>query len=337
MRVPAPRHCPSDRDCRTWAVVPHPDSADPADHQRVHNEVEDAWRAVAKWLAALDEALGDAPGLSSLWLPHPEPGRAPVNVGLVDADLSHAVIAAVQKAGEEVDGLYLGVVAQEPTARWIGLAGSFLPICSACNRGGVAQATDRLIELLVRSRFDEIASAQVPVGLRPRPGWFERDRLQTVASRPSAARRSAWQLWPLANSLAPEAEVLVRVGPVVTDLNGLVLCRSSREAQSLPGLLGADPTYWTWTAGPPASLNHVARHQPRRPREVLSPRGAQPYWWTSDRFVAGKEPGQLHRGPLPRPTSRASGSDTIRFWGLAGDGVVTSAELDELAHTPASF
>ena len=45
------------------------------------------------------------------------------------------MIASAQRTGGEVDGLYLGLVAQEPSARWIGLAGFFLPICPVCNQG----------------------------------------------------------------------------------------------------------------------------------------------------------------------------------------------------------
>ena len=315
--------------------MPSPDPDDPGSHEQVDEEVEAAWSAAFTWLEAADQALDDGHGLTSLLLPHPQAGRVSVETGLVDADFVYAVVAAVERAGEEVDGLYVGLVAQEPSTRWIGLAGFFLPVCPICDRGGVARATDRMLDLLTRSGFEEIPGSAVPEGLRPGPGWFDRERLQTVARRSTAPLRTTWSPWPPAAQGNLPTAFLVRVGPVVTSLCGLVLCASTQEALGLPELIGEPPAAWTWTTGDLGWFLLTTRHRPRGPREVLPGRGASHDWWRSDKPFVEEHPRRLHRGQLPQQAPNADKSDRPRFWALGGAGVATRAELHTLLHTPA--
>lgn len=298
-------------------------------------EVAAAWSAASTWLAGVDHAAGEGQGLTSLLLPHPASGRAPLTTGLIDADSIHAVVAAAQKAGQEVDGLYVGLVAQEPSARWLGLAGIFLPVCPRCDGRGVGRATDRVLDLLGGNGFEEIPGILIPAGLRPGSGWFDRERLQTVARRTGGSRRTPWSPWPPAVSGDRPTGVLVRVGPVVTSLSGLVLCVSVHEALDLPELLGKSSAGWTWSAGELSTLISATRHRPRRPREVLSARRAIHDWWTPDGLAFDGASRRLHRGSIPS-SFLPDGVEGVRFWALTGGGATTIDELRTLLHTPAS-
>lgn len=331
--IPAPRHCPPSRDCRSWAYVPSPDPDHPGSHRQVDDEVQTAWKALLSWLEATGNALNDSQGLMELALPNPNPGRASFDTGLIDTDLVHAVVAAGQKAGEEVGGLYVGLVAQEPSARWIGLSGFFLPVCPQCDRGGVGRATDRVLGLLDTHGFTELPGSGVPEGLRPRPGWFDRERLQTVARRTGASRRTPWSPWPPTDPTDGTTAILVRVAPVVTSLSGLVLCDTVQDALGLPAVLGTTPRAWTWTAGELTAMTQAVRHRPRRPREVARRSVALHDWWTSDGPPDRGAPRRINRGPAPNG-GRVDGDHRTRYWALTGSGVATRAELMALLTPP---
>ena len=331
--IPAPRHCPPGRDCRSWAYVPSPNPDHPGSHREVDDEVQAAWKALSSWLEATAHALKDSKGLMELVLPNPNAGRTPFDTGLIDVDLLHVVVAAGQRAGEEVDALYVGLVAQEPSARWIGLSGFFLPVCSQCDRGGVGRATDRVLGLLDTHGFTELPGSGVPEGLRPGPGWFDRQRLQTVARRTTTSRHSTWCAWPPPDQADDATAILVRVAPVVTSLSGLVLCNTVQDALDLPAVLGKTPGAWTWTAGELTALTQAVRHRPRRPREVARRSLALHDWWASDEPLGRGAPRRINRGPAPSG-DRVDGHQRTRYWALTGSGVATSTELMTLLTPP---
>lgn len=331
--IPAPRHCPPGRDCRSWAYVPNLSPDRPDSHREVHEEVHAAWKAHSSWLEATTHALNDSQGLMSLFLPNPNAGRAPFDTGLIDVDLLHVVVAAAQLTGEEVDALYVGLVVQEPSARWIGLSGFFLPVCPRCDRGGVGRGTDRVLGLLETQGFSELPASGVPEGLRPGPHWFDRQRLQTVARRTTTSRRSTWCAWPPRDHADGATAILVRVAPVITSLSGLVLCNTVEDALGLPAVLGTTPSAWTWTAGELTALSRAVRHRPRRPREV-SPRSVALHdWWASDEPPGHAAHRRINRGPASCGGS-VDGRQQTRYWALTGSGAVTSTELMALLTPP---
>lgn len=327
-----PRQCPASRDCRSWAYVFRVDLGRPDSHAEVHREVASAWAALGKWLSALGDALDLSPGLGSIRLAHPEPGREPIDTGLVDADLSHVLVSAVQKAGEEVDGLYVGLIAQEASARWVGLAGFFVPICPVCEDRGVARATDSVLDILTDCGFEEVKSSAVPEGARPQPGWFDGGRLQTICRR-VVPGRSEWRPWPpKSQSGLPGVGVLVRVRPVISSLAGLVLCESAAEAGRLPQLLAATPTAWTWTEGTLDELKRACHHQPRLPRQ-LEPDPESAYdWWALS--VSGSPP-RLGHGSIAAALPAGDNQSPPTIWALPGEGAALASELASLIHSPA--
>lgn len=328
--VPA-RQCPGSRDCRTWAYVPRVEPDQVQGHAAVDLEVAAAWDALEVWLAAVGDALDASPALSSMRLPHPEPGREPIHTGLVDSDQSHVLVSSVQKAGEEVDGLYVGLITQEPSRRWVGLAGSFVPTCSLCDGPGVAKATDRALNLLTRFGFEEIPASAVPEGARPHAGWFDRGRLQTICRRPDSGR-TEWRQWPpetQPGSLA--AAMLVRVRPVISTMAGLVICETLAQAIQLPEVLAADPAAWTWSSGTPQSLQRACHHRPRSPVKAQGGAGEVRDWWA---YRIPGSPPLLERGVRPpRPPNGETAVPSV--WTLTGEGASLLSELSALLHSPA--
>ncbi|WP_134772756.1 hypothetical protein [Ornithinimicrobium flavum] len=295
-------------------------------------EVAAAWAALDVWLSALADVLEPSPGLRNLELTHPEPGREPIETGLVDADLSHVLVSTVQKAGEEVDGLYVGLIAQEPSARWVGLAGFFVPICPVCDGRGVARVTDTVLDILTDCGFTEVKSSAIPEGVRPQPGWFDGGRLQTLCRR-VVPGRSEWRPWPpKSESGHPGVGVLVRVRPVISSLAGLVLCESSAEARRLPELLAVEPTAWTWTEGTLDELKRACHHQPRLPRRIEPSPDSAYDWWVLR--VPGAPP-RLGYGSVASTLPADDNSSPPSIWALTGEGATLSSELVTLLHSPA--
>lgn len=295
----------------------------------------EAWEAFQDWLTGVFERLGSTEGLGRINLNHPEPGREALETGVIDTDLIHLVVSTGQIAGEEVDGLYVGLVAQEPSARWIGLAGFYLPVCPLCDLNGVGPATDRALDIAATLGFEEISHSSVPAGLRPAPGWFDRGRLQAVCRRTMTMARTNWRLWPPTSVEDTFPGYLVRVRPTITTLGGLVLCASREEADGLPEVLGEQPRAWTWSAGEPGCLARASHHSPRVPQRV-SPRSRAAYdWWTADPGISDGGKRTLHRGTIPREVAKSDVPGAANLWALSGSGTTTRCELQALLHNPA--
>lgn len=254
--TPPPRHGPGQWDRQTWAHLVEPGETEES-HALADKDIDLAWESCAGWLASVAETLGDGPGLADLTLPHPDPQRLPIRVGLVDGDQFYVLIAGGQRRGEEVGGLYVGLMSQELSSRWVGVGGFFLPTCPACGQRKTTERLDLLLAHIGGLGFVEVAARRLPDGLRPRPGWFD-DRLHAVMARPSASRRTPWAAWP---PTASGEAFLVRTGPAVTNLDKVVLRSTRSAAEQLPRQWGADAKTWTWSAGPLADCT-AALHIP---------------------------------------------------------------------------
>lgn len=254
--TPPPRQGPRRWDRRTWAHLVDPGETEES-HALTDQDIDLAWESCAGWLVSVAEALGDGPGLADLTLPHPDPERLPIRVGLVDGDQFYMLIAGAQLRGEEVANLYVGLVSQELSSRWVGVAGFYLPTCPACGHRKTTQRLDRLLDHVGGLGFVEVAASRLPDGLRPRPGWFD-NRLHAVLAHPSASRRTPWAAWPPTVS---RGAFLVRTGPAVTNLDKVVMRSSRSAAEHLPRQLGADSKNWTWSAGRLADCT-AALHRP---------------------------------------------------------------------------
>jgi hypothetical protein len=146
---------------------------------------------------------------------------------------SLVMVANAQRMEQEqaLDGLYVGLVHQDLTGRWLGIAGFFLPGCTCDPRG--VDATERLSLGLRRPAFPDQRLAawrltplgQLPAAVRPRGGWFD-DRAR-VAACLDRLNGGGWRTWH-PNHRLPDKDALVRSGRVDAALNNLFFVNSAR-------------------------------------------------------------------------------------------------------------
>lgn len=222
--MPRPRHCSDANDERRFGSLGS-ETCSP----ELHAAVAIAFAAFVEWWAQVLEALDGLMEVRSVDLLHPTPGRAPIHVPLLDPS---SVLALVARARYGTDGdtacsWYVGLVRQEVTAQWGGVAGFFIPFCGSCDIEG--QDSLRRIWTIVDPGAHRRLPEALPAAVRPRVGWFE-SRLQGGVRVGSTVqlRTSFWQQARSPRTL-PTGPGILCVGPSHATLANLVIVSSVRE------------------------------------------------------------------------------------------------------------
>jgi len=261
----APTHCRATHDCLTWAQDPREGSGDRGHSTWVHENADEMSTAFNGWVDASVAAVRGCGAIQAMRLPDPN-GGSPLDVGLLDPSTVVAVAAYGQTGGHEANGLYFGLVAQDPMTHWRGLTGFFLTWCPGCDDGGESllrglRSRLRQHGVVLRSIYD------MPSALHPQDGWFERDRgllAGHVSLRPGLSPHwvhvaSGGESWP----------ALITTGPALSDLTNVVLVERPQESVAL-ARLRPHPKRWTWRLGDLAALEALVVLRRDRPRVSMT-------------------------------------------------------------------
>jgi hypothetical protein len=335
---PAPRHCPAARDCRAWAYDPRTSTADEPHDDLLHDRCDQARRALEDWLVRVIPPLRSTTAIKDLTLAHPQTSRAPLRTGLIDPTTTYLVVADAERSGVRAPAAYVGLVSQEPTTRWTGVAGFFLPWCPRCDPDGIETIEGYLPRLLRELGVTLTPLHDLPGSLHPRPGWFDPDRLlygARVNHDPSIAT-----LWTRCSPHL-RGPALVRVGPVHTSLTGLVLLGGGDPLARLVDALDEDDesaANWTCRTGTADSLARLAALPSEPPAILHSPRPNSPArGWA----VAIAESAHFTSAPRLARTARAARARVladvrgfprplVRSAVLFGKGAIRLSDLERL-------
>jgi len=210
------------------------------------------WSAFCAWWDASAAAVQGSPRVEVAALPDPNGGRA-LEVGLVDPSTVVVVTALGQVGGHEANGLYVGLVGQDPSDHWRGLTGFFLTWCPGCDEGGEQLLRD--VRTHVSAHHVALSSLyDMPEALHPQDGWFERDR--GLLAGWVSPRHGLGPCWTRTGAPVRGA-ALVATGPTFADLGNVVLIEGPDDIAVL-ARLRPGRELWTWRTGELAALEILA-------------------------------------------------------------------------------
>ena len=236
-------------DCRLWAsdsrLGAPEEGMPPQEHESLHWSIRDAAEAASQWLNHSAAIVREWGLLQAVTLPHPNGGGRTYSSGLVDPASVSLVVADAKFGMTNAFALYLGLVAQQPSGSWTGLSGFYLPWCHECETDGGSFVDTRMPELMRRLGASRLLLGDLPNGLAPRLGWF--DRRFIVAWRLANSCFSPGEWNPV--SVEIDRPCLVRVSASVTSASGIVYIDGPDDLSELMALVGvAEPVGWTWRA-----------------------------------------------------------------------------------------
>ncbi len=216
-----------------------------------HRALKAKENQVAQWLSDLKDDL-DAATTHQLQLTGADPRRDPLVRQDLDPSTAHVLMGLARRGVNRAPAVYVSLVCQRVDAVWHGVAGAYVAVCTCSSESNGRAAAERLAQALP-AEAAPIATARLPVGLRPRPGWWE-SRLRT-AHRLYPRSGRLWTMTDLHAVALPRGNAaLIRTGPRTTSESNLLYIDDQEQIDALAPLL-ADPD------GPALAVVRVGHRQ----------------------------------------------------------------------------
>lgn len=256
LEATTPQHCPDEYDERTWAK-------EGICGEEFHSFVADATIALHGWLRTVLECVRTST-VGPVHFPAAT-GRALSGHGqVIDPSLTYVLVCRAQSGGEPIDALYIALVTRDPSTRWRGLTGFYIPYCGKCQRGA-ASAAQRIVNWLPDDAVVQ-SPDRLPGPIQPAPSWFEGRMLLGVhlPCPVGGGLATDWSQWPH-HGQAPALPALACVGSLETGPHNLLFLDDAQRG--LPDLYrdlskwmphGASPTFVAYRCGNAHELQKLA-------------------------------------------------------------------------------